>query len=164
MLVQGSWFIPFASSLCCSCSFAPCCVLINEIFFLSRSLGLFCDFVCERCSTPWIVLPALTVPALGCLRWAQAMCYIQYMNEPRVYIGTQEGFLLSSLLCIKFYLLVCLLLVPELVVSIEPIISHTWSASLHAQNQDLFSLSASLHTFKNLSFVCHLVTDYSIVL
>lgn len=79
------------------------------------------------------------------------------LHSVTVYIGTQEGFLVSSLLCIKFYLLVCLLLVPELVVSMEPIISHSWSASLHAQNQDLFSLSASPHSFKNLSFMCQII-------
>lgn len=35
-------------------------------FVLPKSLGLFCDFVCERCSMPWMVLSALTVPAPGC--------------------------------------------------------------------------------------------------
>lgn len=67
--------------------------------------------------------PNCASSSLSCLRWAQATGYIQDMNPAWVYTGTWEAFQVSFLLFMKFHLLLCLLLLPELAAFTEPIIS-----------------------------------------
>lgn len=67
--------------------------------------------------------PDCACSRLSCLRWAHGTCYIQDRNQPGLYTGTGEGFQVSFLLLIKFHRLLYLLLLPEMVAFMEPIIS-----------------------------------------